>query len=77
MAPIHFHDQYNTFHSYGYGAAPEGSVMVGDQEAFRSRDGAMTLSNQQRSPKRRKVAKQVRSALACLSQGFFSVPWRE
>lgn len=32
MATFHFDDQYNTFHSRGYAAAPEGTFMVGDQD---------------------------------------------
>ena len=31
MAAFHFDDQYNTFHSRGYAAAPETRAMVGDK----------------------------------------------
>ena len=55
MAPVHFHEQYNSFHAQGHGAAPEGSSYVGDPE------GLLQLQQQQQQrdapgPKRRRVA---------------------
>ena len=55
------HYQYNTFHAYGYGAAPEGALMVGDHESYVSKAGAITLQGG-RNPKRQKVAKVWSSA---------------
>ena len=45
MAPVHFHEQYNTFHAQGYGAAPEGQGFVGAAQP----EGT-------RSPKRQRLA---------------------
>ena len=49
MAPVHFHEQYNTFHAQGYGAAPEGQGLVGQQDLVHQHQAA-------HSPKRRKLA---------------------
>ena len=44
MHSFHFDDQYNTFHSYSYAVAPGGQGVVGDEEAFAEKKGAV-LSN--------------------------------
>jgi pre-mRNA-processing factor 17 len=53
LSDFHFDDQYNTFHSYGYAAAPQGATVVGDQESFEQRQGSTVFSGSQ--PKRRKT----------------------
>ncbi len=41
MHSFHFDDQYNTFHSYSYAVAPGGQGVVGDEEAFAEKKGAV------------------------------------
>ena len=39
MHTFHFDDQYNTYHSYGYAVAPGSQAYVGNEEAFKQREG--------------------------------------
>jgi hypothetical protein len=34
VSNFHFHEQYNTFQSFGYAAEPSGKGLVGDQESI-------------------------------------------
>ncbi len=41
----HFDDQYSTFNSLGYGAAPEGTHYVGDDAAFDQHKGMLAFNH--------------------------------
>lgn len=41
MHTFHFDDQYHTHFNYGYSIAPGGQEIVGDQEAFVNKKGAL------------------------------------
>ncbi len=57
LASFHFDDQYNTFHTYGYAQAPEGSGIVahGDDAAKLAAQGGNSVWATSAAAKRQKV----------------------
>lgn len=56
---FHFDNQYNTFHSYGYGDAPNGEGVIGDADKYAEHGGEMAFS-----VKRRKTTEEKKAAAA-------------
>lgn len=75
MAPFHFDDQYNTFHSRGYAAAPETAAMVGDQDSIQQHKGDTAYAAE--GIKRRKTAAEAASGAVLDPQGRWTVAQRQ
>lgn len=62
LNPYVFESQYNTFHSFGYGAAPSGHGTVGDPGAFWQKGGEDVYSAKRRKTTAEKKAEAERRA---------------